>query len=72
MSNNKKSSIYWLICNIYLKDSLKWEEVIEQAVEMHKDEIEESYHQGYESGMDNKELTARQYYNETFNNDESI
>lgn len=80
MSNNKQSSIEWLIDNLYLKDSLKWEEILEQAKAMHKEEIKEAREDGHTStyteyDSDTKlylEGRHEQYYNETFggNNDQ--
>jgi len=72
MSNNKQSSVAWLIDNLYLKDSLKWQEVIEQAKAMHKEEIEKTYVKGYED-KDFSYFEPEQYYNETFggNNEQS-
>ena len=68
MSNNKQSSIEWLIDNLYLKDSIKWEEIIEQAKAMHKEEIIKSW-----MATDNElqRISAEKYYNNTFggNND---
>ena len=47
MSNNKQSSIDWLIDKLHLKDSLKWEEVIEQAKAMNNEEVKNSCISGY-------------------------
>ena len=79
MSNNKQSSVEWysvkrdvleievrlgkLSANEYAEELAKAEQ---QAKAMHKEEIEESYHQGYGSGMLDEDITPRQYYNETF------
>lgn len=63
----KRSSIEWLIDNLYLKDSLKWENIIEQAKEIHKDEIINAWKQG--DGQFDKvaEKMSLEYYNEIYN-----
>lgn len=63
----KQSSIEWLIDNLYLKDSLKWENIIEQAKEIHKEEIINAWKQG--DGQFDKvaEQMSLEYYNEIFN-----
>ena len=74
MSNNKQSSVDYLIDNLYLKDSLKWCEIIEQAKAMHKREMEHFFKMGMSlvEGKLWKPIDKfEQYYNETFggNND---
>ena len=70
MSNNKKlSSIEWLIDNLYLKDSIKWIKIIEQAKAMHKEEMFEYIKQKYCIGHKSLEfhkLEFEHYYNQTF------
>lgn len=68
MSNNKQSSIDYLIDNLYLKDSLKWEEIIKQAKAMHRVEIIESYASGSNDRLRNTINTK--YYNETFGSEQ--
>ena len=77
MSNNKQSSIEWLIDNLYLKDSLKWIEIIEQAKATHKEEMEHFFKRGMflVKGRLWKPIDKfEQYYNETFggNNDNTL
>ena len=76
MSNNKQSSVEWLKkeledygSNSHL--SLDWnifDELCEQAKAMHKNEIIESWHNGYnnQSPMIDEENCGEQYYKETF------
>lgn len=65
MSNNKKSSVEFILDNLHLKDSLKWAEIIKQAKSMHREEIKEAVEScGYIGGATDEE--AEQYYNETF------
>ena len=69
MRNNKQSSVEWLIDNLYLKDSLKWQEVIEKAKAMHKEEIIKAvtFGQNNHTVMISRDLIiATEYYNETF------
>lgn len=72
MSNNKQSSIEWLIDNLYLKDSLKWEEILEQAKSMHKEECIKYYVDGVDYGDMGEHIResliqiAEKIYNETF------
>ena len=78
MSNNKKlSSIEWLIDNLYLKDSIKWIEIIEQAKAMHKEEIKMTAIKCHFEGTRQISKTSEeyiqygeQYYNETFEGEE--
>ena len=68
MSNNKQSSVEWLMDKLFdpsymQKEQLEW---FEQAKAMHKQEIEKAFKKGM---VTNK--TFEDYYNETFggNND---
>ena len=65
MSNNKQSSIDYLLDHLHYKDSLKWAEVIEQAKAMHKEEIKDAYYDGSKD-FPIHESTCEQYYNETY------
>lgn len=75
MSNNKQSSIDWLVEKMLTQDwyTYKSLEYIKQAKAMHKEEITDAYHDGKTNGMDishplslTKEISANEYYNETF------
>jgi len=72
MNNDKKSSIEWLVEKIQqAKPSFKFDALIRQAKEMHKEEI-------IDACLSNKtnhpvikeifEIQAKQYYQETFGN----
>jgi hypothetical protein len=65
MSNNKQSSVEYLLENLHFKDSLKWAEVIEQAKAMHKEEIINAtiYGNRFQGCYG---LYSEQYYNETY------
>ena len=64
MSN--KSSIEWLFQKLWDTpiDKLNWYAILEQAKEMHKQEIINAYTSGeHQQGFEDE---AEQYYNETF------
>lgn len=68
MSNNKQSSVEWLISQLTNRQNgvfdglpyLSVDEIYEQAKAMHKEEIEKSWVGGKNC------LSAEHYYNETF------
>lgn len=77
--SNKQSSIEWLMEKIATKDSdsfiamsfyVAFKEEFQQAKEMHKEEIEDAYGEGYADGEYNDDFKyqdSEDYYNETFN-----
>jgi len=67
MSNNKQSSVGYLLENLHLKDSLKWAEVIEQAKAMHKEEIEDAHLEGQCDETEGYPLEiAKKFYEQTY------
>ena len=85
MSNNKQSSIDWLhvefqkrfpkeTYEMYNNNQLLYEQIIEQAKAMHKEEIKNSWGNGWANGdvdIDYFESVQEKYYNEKFGgNDE--
>ena len=76
MSNNKQSSVEWLKHSLEeygdsekLKITWKdFDELIRYAKAMHKEEIIESWHNGYnnQSPMIDEENCGEQYFKETF------
>jgi hypothetical protein len=79
MSNNKQSSVDWLVKELNQKIDFipmnKWDEikeVIDQAKAMHKEEIEDAWDKGDycidlpDGTWEQKYKSAEQYYNETF------
>ena len=74
MSNNKQSSVEWLINKCACADLRPelWNIIKEQAKEMHKQEIVNAYTNGDNDGyryMNNQKQEfehGEQYYNETF------
>ena len=70
MSNNKQSSVEWLVEQIKKDINLRLrgfdiDKALEQAKAMHKEEIEKTYIKGYED-KDFSYFDFEQYYNETF------
>jgi hypothetical protein len=70
MKNNnmeKQTAVEWLIENIYYLHSTKWNNIIEQAKVMEKEQILQALNDGKAmiiSPTSNKSL--EQYYNETY------
>ena len=65
MSNNKQSSVEWLIEHYTFADltAESWEMIQQQAKAMHKEEIKSAYNYGQQIPPFEY---AEQYYNETF------
>jgi uncharacterized metal-binding protein len=83
MKNNnmeKQTAVEWLIENIYYLHSTKWNDIIEQAKVMEKEQIISAYRIGCEKTIvyeiekqendDAKRLTSKGYYNETYKQEE--
>jgi len=78
MSNNKQSSVDWLVNELELyyigESKLVHYEIIEQAKEMEKEQIIDAFNEGKSDGYKTARewdemivwLSAEQYYNETF------
>jgi hypothetical protein len=71
----KQTAVEWLVYQLDLEFRFgNFKEIINQAKEMEKQQIVEAYGEGKTNGMDishplslTKEISAEQYYNETFN-----
>ena len=63
--SNKQSSIEWLYKELLNSEPniLEWNKLLEQAKEMHKQEIIEAYRFGL---SDEYVIGSKKYYNETF------
>jgi hypothetical protein len=74
MKNNnmgKQTAVDWLVENIYYLHSTKWNDIIEQAKAMEKEQILQALNDGKAmiiSPTSNKSL--EQYYNETYKQEE--
>jgi len=69
MSNKKQTAVEFLVEKINKFNShfsLAFREEINQAKEMEKEQIEDSYSEGDVNGIMNNRKMAEQYYNETF------
>ena len=75
MSNNKQSSVEWLIDRIknqHLYPFMPLDELEKQAKAMHEEEIEDAWDKGDycidlpDGTWEQKYKSAEQYYNETF------
>jgi hypothetical protein len=69
----KQSSIEWLVneikkLNIKVDGATQFSaiRIIEEAKEMHKQEVIDAYANGYVDGVARNKVPAEQYYNETF------
>ena len=63
---SKQTAVEWLADNIHYLHSTKWNDILEQAKEMEKQQIIEACNQIEVIGLDH-ELPGEKYYNETFN-----
>jgi hypothetical protein len=68
----KQTSIEWLVEQVFGKHTYVWKDVIQQAKEMHKQEIIDAF--GIVCHHESKrsvgyQHVAEQYYNETFTQD---
>jgi hypothetical protein len=83
MKNNnmeKQTAVDWLVENIYYLYSTKWNDIIEQAKAMEKEQIISAYRTGCEKTIvyeiekqendDAKRLTSKGYYKETYKQEE--
>jgi len=59
----KETVIEWLADNLHYLHSTKWDDILEQAKEIEKEQIGRAYQQGLIDGMTH---SPRDYYNETF------
>lgn len=75
MSNNKQSSIDWLIERFYANEGMITTAQLERAKAMHKEEIIVASARGYLVGeyqisIDDAKFYGELYYNETYNTKE--
>ena len=74
----KQSSVEWLVEQISYQMDIRIEnttigcDLFEQAKAMHKKEIEDTFECGYSSGYRDNGKDGKQYYNETFGNEEVL
>ena len=64
----KQTAVEWLEDNLHYLHSTKWDDILEQAKEMEKEQIGNAYVYGSAYGIDLKNgFSPNNYYNETFN-----
>jgi hypothetical protein len=64
---DKITAVEWLVENIHYLHSTKWNDIIEQAKEIEQEQIMNAWVKGVVSEGD---MTARQYYNKTYKQEE--
>ena len=62
---NKETAVEFLLDNMHYSTSTKWQDIIEQAKEMEKEQIMNSWVNGV---ISDNNMTAEDYYNKTFKN----
>ena len=62
----KQTAIEFLVDNLHYLHSTKWDDIIEQAKEMEKQNLYNFYMQGGVDAIFESERTVEQYYNKTF------
>ena len=67
--SNKQTAVEWLFNN-YVDKGVITIEAIDKALEIEKEQIIETWHNGYnnQSPMIDEDNCGQQYYKETFNN----
>ena len=66
----KQSAVQWLVEQVNsdcLNSAFIRPELVKQAKEMEKEQIEDAHEIGYINGGNHKSVNGEQYYNETFN-----
>ena len=64
----KQTAVEWLADNLHYLYSTKWDDILEQVKEIEKEQIGRAYQEGLLDGLNH---TPKDYYNETFNTNES-
>ena len=66
----KETAVEFLVDNLHYLHSTKWDDILEQAKEIEKEQMKDSFVECWKAnvpeGVECK-LDAEQYYNETFN-----
>ena len=60
---SKQTAVEFLLENMHYSTSTKWQDIIEQAKEMEKEQIMNSWVNGV---ISDNNMTAEQYYNKTY------
>lgn len=68
----KQTAIQWLIDNLHYMYSTKWEDKIEQAKQMEKEQIMDAYESAtLELANERNDYLSEQYYTETYGKEKS-
>jgi len=62
----KQTAVEWLVDNLHYLHSTKWDDIVEQAKEMEKEQIENAFRIGAANELTFGDNKAEQYYNDTF------
>jgi hypothetical protein len=65
----KQTAVEWLF-EQFIRGSLPKKGLLEQAKEIEKQQIIDAYHSGRKNVIIRNNILPKQYYNETFNNDQ--
>jgi len=67
----KQTAVEWLVDNLHYLHSTKWDDIVEQAKAMEKEQRMEAWCSGYDSyDEDISGDSPLEYYNKTFNTKE--
>jgi len=66
----KFTAVEWLYLQLIKNPKTPWNDILEQAKEMEKEQIINAYWASYKEGQYSGDKTADEYYNETFKNTE--
>lgn len=61
-----QTAIDWLLEQAYLISSTKWPDIVEEALEMEKEQITKAYEFGVGDAYNYTSEEGEQYYNETY------
>ena len=71
MNNKQQTAVEWLVDNLHYLHSTKWDDIVEQAKAMEKEQRMEAWCSGYDSyDEDISGDSPLEYYNKTFNTKE--
>jgi hypothetical protein len=63
----KQTAVEWLRQELLKRDmDISIKDLFEQAKEMEKQQIDDAFEDGYQSGYKDNGISGEQYYNETF------
>lgn len=72
MSDKKQSSIEWLFEQVWINPVSKLPEILEQAKEMHQNEIMNAFYDAQKAERFNDHISPKEYYEQTFGGNNEI